>query len=151
VTLDPQIVVEWWTNPAGPGSGPGPQDLIERGHDVLNAGWFPTYYVAGRSSQPDMTWAYEDWDVSAFFGAYHRSRGPREPDFALSPDEPKNLGSELHVWNDDPNAETEAEIAQAIAPRLRVIAQKTWASPPPADDYATFERIARAVGRAPEA
>ena len=148
VTLDPRIVVEWWTNPAGPGSRPGPQDLIERGHDVLNAGWFPTYYVAGSSSQPDMTWAYEDWDVNVFFGAHHPSRAPREPDFALSPDEPKNLGSELHVWNDDPNAETEAEVAQAIAPRLRVLAQKTWRSPPLADDFATFERIARGVGPA---
>jgi hexosaminidase len=60
--------------------------------------------------------------------------------------EPLNRGSELHVWNDDPGAETEAQIAAGIAPRLRVIAQKTWASPLLVGDYAGFERLARGVG-----
>jgi hexosaminidase len=51
------------------------------------------------------------------------------------------LGSELHVWNDDPTAETVEQTARGIAPRLRVIAQKTWGSAPPAPTYSGFERI----------
>jgi hexosaminidase len=151
VTLRRDIAVEWWNNPAGPGTGPGPQDWIAQGHPVLNAGWFPTYYVAGSSStsappRPDMAWAYEDWDVNRFLGAYYANRDAHEPEFVLPAGEPLNRGSELHVWNDNPGAETEAQIAAGIAPRLRVIAQKTWASPLLVPDYAQFELLARGVG-----
>jgi hexosaminidase len=151
VKLRPDVVVEWWNNPAGPGSGPGPQDWIDQGHPVLNAGWFPTYYVSGSSStstppRPDMSWAYEDWDVNRFLGLYYASRDAHEPEFVLAPGEPLNRGSELHVWNDNPSAETEAQIAAGIAPRLRVIAQKTWNSPLLVPDYAGFEKLARRVG-----
>ena len=154
VMLRPDVVVEWWNNPAGPGSGPSPQNFIDAGHAVLNAGWFPTYYVSGGTDasvppRPDMAWAYEDWDPSRFLGLYYLSRDVHEPEFTLAPNEPKNLGSELHVWNDDPNAETQGEIARAIAPRLRVIAQKTWGTPELTNDYPAFERIAARVGGAP--
>jgi hypothetical protein len=67
----------------------------------------------------------------------------------VSPDEPRNLGSKLHVWNDDPEEATESEIAEAIAPRLKVIAQKTWSSPPPAPSYEEFESLGTRLGRAP--
>jgi hexosaminidase len=151
VKLRPDIVVEWWNNPAGPGTGPGPQDWIDAGHPVLNAGWFPTYYVSGGTTssvppRPDMAWAYEDWDVNRFLGAYYTSREAHEPEFVLAPGERLNRGSELHVWNDDPSAETEAEIAAGIAPRLRVIAQKTWGTPLLVPAYADFERLAARVG-----
>jgi hexosaminidase len=151
VKLRPDIVVEWWNNPAGPGSGPGPDDFIAQGHRVLNAGWFPTYYVSGSSDtsappRPDMGWAYEDWDVNRFLGAYYASHDVHEPEFVVPPGEPLNRGSELHVWNDDPTAETEAQIAAGIAPRLRVIAQKTWHSPLLVPDHDSFERLARRVG-----
>jgi hypothetical protein len=51
------------------------------------------------------------------------------------------LGSELHVWNDVPPTRSDAEIARGIAPRLRVLAQKTWDTRPPARDYAGFVRL----------
>jgi hexosaminidase len=51
------------------------------------------------------------------------------------------LGSELHVWNDDPSAETVAQTARGIQPALRVIAQKTWGTRPPAPTYGGFERV----------
>jgi hexosaminidase len=154
VKLRPDVVVEWWNNPAGPGTGPEPQDFVADGHFVLNAGWFPTYYVSGSSEtsappRPDMGWAYEDWDVHRFMGAYYASHEVREPEFTVSPRERRNRGSELHVWNDVPTAETEAQIAAGIAPRLRVIAQKTWMTPLLVRDYADFERLARRVGEAP--
>jgi hexosaminidase len=151
VKLRPDIVVEWWNNPAGPATGPGPQDWIAAGHQVLNAGWFPTYYVSGGTTssvppRPDMAWAYEDWDVNRFLGAYYTSREAHEPEFVLPPGERLNRGSELHVWNDDPSAETEAEIARGIAPRLLVIAQKTWGTPLLVPVYDDFERLAGRVG-----
>jgi hexosaminidase len=153
-TLNPDVAVEWWNNPAGPGSGPGPQDFIDQGHAVLNAGWFPTYYVSGGPTatappRPDMAWAYEDWNPSRFLGLYYTSRQVHEPEFRLARTEPRNLGSELHVWNDDPSAQTQGEIAAAIAPRLRVIAQKTWGSPQLTGNYAKFQRLAARVGGAP--
>jgi hexosaminidase len=121
---------------------------------VLNAGWFPTYYVSGSSGtsappRPDMTWAYEDWDVNRFAGAYYASHEVREPEFVLAPGEPLNRGSELHVWNDVPTAETQAQIAAGIAPRLRVIAQKTWMTPLLVPGYVAFERLAGRIGEAP--
>jgi hexosaminidase len=51
------------------------------------------------------------------------------------------LGSELHVWNDVPHVESVAQIARGIAPRLRVLAQKTWDTPPPAPSYDGFLRL----------
>ena len=60
-----------------------------------------------------------------------------------------NLGSELHVWNDDPSYETDAQTAAGIFPRLRVLAQKTWGSRPLARSFAAFSRIVAAIGRAP--
>jgi hexosaminidase len=154
VKLRPDVVVEWWNNPAGPGSGPEPQDWIAAGHRVLNAGWFPTYYVSGSNEtsappRPDMDWAYEDWDVHRFLGLWYASRDAHEPEFLVAPGEPRNRGSELHVWNDDPGAETEDQIAAGIAPRLRVIAQKTWMTPLLVGDYPAFERLARGIGDAP--
>ena len=45
-------------------SPPTPQELVDRGHRMMNAGWFPTYYVNGvggspRPVRPDMERAYE--------------------------------------------------------------------------------------------
>jgi hexosaminidase len=94
-----------------------------------------------------MSWAYEDWDVNRFLGLYYANRQTHEPEFVVPPAEPLNRGSELHVWNDDPTAESEGEIAAGIAPRLRVIAQKTWNSPLFVPDYAGFERLATRVGQ----
>ena len=37
------VVVEWWTDHAGP----TPRELLASGHRILNAGWYPTYYVLG--------------------------------------------------------------------------------------------------------
>ena len=39
------------------------------------------------------------------------------------------------MWNDDPDGETDAQTARGIAPRLRVLAQKTWDSPLPVRRY----------------
>ena len=50
------------------------------------------------------------------------------------------LGATLAVWNDDPSSPDAQEpaLAAGIAPRLRILAQKTWGSPAFARDYTTF-------------
>ncbi len=162
VALDPDAVVDVWTNL----DGLGPQPLLEAGHRIMNAGWFPTYFVSGFPTglipgypsntlpilppQPDMRSAYESWSVDHFYGPITLDADLAFRPAAVARDEPGNLGSKLHVWNDDPSALTEDEIAAAIFPRLRVIAQKTWESPSLTPSYAAFQAVIDAVGAPPE-
>ena len=44
---------------------------------------------------------------------------------------------------------TQAQTADNVFPRLRVIAQKTWESPPLTPDYGEFQTIMAAIGHAP--
>jgi hexosaminidase len=155
VKRDSRIVAEWWTDfsPLSDARPPTPQDLLAAGHRIMNAGWFPTYYVHGPlgSARPDMRTAYESWEVNEFYGPFVYDDTAQNPPDVISPDEPRNLGSKLHVWNDDPEEATEDEIAEGIFPRLRVIAQKTWASPLLVPAYSDFEEVMSATGHAPSA
>ncbi len=73
VPVNRDVVVDWWinTSPFGDPVTVPPATLIAAGHEVLNAGWFPTYYasdigpVAGKSN---MQQAYQDWQVNEFEG-----------------------------------------------------------------------------------
>ncbi len=148
VKLRRDVVVEWWADH----SGPGPRALLAGGHRILNAGWWPTYYVVGPlgAVRPSMRSAYESWAVNRFAGLGAQRAGAAQPARGRARGATRrNLGSELHVWNDDPDGETAAQTERGIAPRLRVLAQKTWNSPLPAATYSGFLRIGRAVGRAP--
>ena len=147
VTVDPATVVDWWIDTAGP----TPQELLSAGHRIMNAGWFPTYYVHGPlgAMRPDMRTAYESWEVNEFYGPFVYDETVQNPPDMVSPEEPRNLGSKLHIWNDDPEEATESEIAEGVFPRLRVIAQKTWSSPPLTPAYADFEDFGKRLGRAP--
>ncbi|MFL5337430.1 MAG: discoidin domain-containing protein [Geminicoccaceae bacterium] len=127
----PDIIVEYWTN-----SGLTPQQLVDTGHTVSNQSWDPTYYVLG-GAKPSVTWGYETWTPDLFQGGATIGATSR------------NRGSNLHVWCDNPNAETEDQIAAGIAYPLRVIAQQTWGSPKPVASYPAFQSIADAVGRSP--
>ncbi|MBN1530722.1 MAG: family 20 glycosylhydrolase [Thermoleophilaceae bacterium] len=142
VRLRRDVVVDWWAAHAGP----GPRTLVRQGHRILNGGWWPTYYVVSPlgAVRPSMRTAYESWAVNRFHGV---SLGlePADAAVVLPRGSRLNLGSELHVWNDDPDGESDARTARGIAPRLRVLAQKTWDSPPVARRYAGFQRIARAI------
>jgi hexosaminidase len=147
VRLRRDVVVEWWSDHAGP----TPRALLASGHRILNAGWFPTYYVVGPLGQarPSMRVAYESWRVNRFSGLLLNTPAPARPALTVPAGTRRVLGSELHVWNDDPDAERVAATARGIGPRLRVLAQKTWDSPAPAANYEGFLRVARAIGRAP--
>jgi hexosaminidase len=137
--LSRRVVVEWWTDHAGP----PPARLLADGHRVLNAGWWPTYYVVSPLGvvRPSMELAYDSWQVNAFGGISVGSPAPLSPPQVVRRHRDRILGSELHVWNDDPRGETRQQTARAIAPRLRVLAQKTWDTPAPASGYAEFERL----------
>ena len=134
------VVVDWWAGH----SGPGPRTLVARGHRILNAGWWPTYYVVGALGdvRPSMRIAYETWAVNRFHGLAFGLEPPDTPPMVLPRGSRRNLGSELHVWNDDPDGETDAQTARGIAPRLRVLAQKTWDSALLVRGYGAFERLA---------
>ena len=149
VRIPRHVVAEWWTD----GLGPTPTALLADGHRVLNAGWFPTYYVVGPagSIRPDTRLAYEGWQPNVFFGisAVFGPPGVPPPRFTVRADEQRLLGSELHVWTDDPTGETEDQIAAGIFPRLRVLAQKTWSSRPLTPSFDSFLRISESLDHAP--
>jgi hexosaminidase len=127
----PNIIVEFWYN-----YGLTPQQLLARGHTIANESWDPTYYVLG-GDKPDNAWAYETWQPELFQGG------------GTITDPARNLGSNVHVWCDNPNAETEDQIAAGIKYTLRVLAQQTWGSAKPAATYAAWLAIADAAGRSP--
>ncbi|WP_078859872.1 family 20 glycosylhydrolase [Streptomyces sp. NRRL F-2747] len=131
VTPHPDILVEYWYD-----YGLTPQQLAAAGHAVANESWTPTYYVLG-GAKPDTKWMYETWTPDRFEGG------------ATLTDPSKNPGSLLHVWCDNPAAETQEQIAAGIMYPLRALAQQTWGSPKPAAAYADFTPIAAAVGHNP--
>ncbi|WP_063753315.1 family 20 glycosylhydrolase, partial [Streptomyces sp. NRRL S-87] len=131
VRPDPGILVEYWYD-----YGLTPQQLADAGHTVANESWTPTYYVLG-GAKPDTRWMYENWTPDLFQGG----KGLTDP--------ARNRGSLLHVWCDNPNAETEEQIAAGIMYPLRGLAQQTWGSPKPVATYADFTPIVVAVGHNP--
>ncbi|WP_371675079.1 family 20 glycosylhydrolase [Streptomyces sp. NBC_01276] len=131
LTPHPGILVEYWYT-----YGLTPQQLAAAGHTVANASWTPTYYVLG-GAKPDTKWMYETWTADRFEGG------------ATLSDPTRNPGSLLHVWCDNPTAETEDQIAAGIMYPLRGLAQQTWGSPKPVPTYAAFTPIVAAVGHNP--
>jgi hexosaminidase len=145
VTLDPSTEIEWWENRA---SAP-PGELMERGHLVQNAGWWPLYYVTGgpleslRATEQEM---YEDWNPFVFEGPWSPRWAGADPGaarFEVERDAPLQLGAQLNVWNDDPGNMSQDEIAAGIARRLKILAQKTWGSRELTPDYDEFKRRTR--------
>jgi hexosaminidase len=164
VTVNPDTVVDWWTdfNPIGDLLPPPPQEFLDRGHRISNASFWPLYYTVGRAAgfpeglppRPDLCSMYERWDVNEFNGAVNAPAVLCQtvhvlPVKIVDANEPRNLGAKIFVFTDEPDAETEAEIAAGIAPRLRIVAQKTWQSPLLTPRYAAFANISEQIGQAP--
>ncbi len=149
VTVDPDIIVEWWSNLTTLSNtvAIGPNELLARGHTIENSGWFPTYYTSVQL--PDMERAYEIWDVHEFAGAFFSpavdGQAVQDPPEEISPDETRNLGAKVNVWNTEP----EGDVALGIRTFLRVIAQKTWRSPRLTPDYDEFVPMMDVIGHAP--
>jgi hexosaminidase len=156
VARNADIVAEWWidVSPLSDVHPPTPQELLDQGHEILNAGWFPTYVVNGVGGspvpiRPNLTTAYEVWDPHQFYGILVADANLRQPPALVARDEPRNRGSVLHLWNDNPTLTTETADAVTIAPALRALAQATWESPKLVASYASFLPIAARLGHAP--
>jgi hexosaminidase len=156
VQRNPGIVTEWWidVSPLSDAKPPTPQELLDRGHKVMNAGWYPTYHVNGIGGSPvpvlpNIAAAYASWDPHEFHGPVAPDEQFQKPPDLIAPGEPRNLGAKLHLWNDNPTFATEAQDAVTIAPGLRMLAQKTWQSRPLVPGYAEFVPIGTRLGHAP--
>lgn len=142
------IVIDYWSRAGIPqlplpffGNARSPADLIASGHELRNASFAPTYYVAGgptAAGNVPPSVAYQIWDPTLFVD------GTR-----LTPDQnTHNLGSGLFVWCDDPTVQTPDRIAASVSMPLKVTAQQTW-GPPQAGSYLEFAALADAVGEPP--
>ena len=150
VDADPRIVVEWWRDSE---DGTDPDQLVASGHKVLNASWYPTYYVNGPTSnvppRPDLRGAYETWSVDEFSGVLYsaatsRSR-PSTSRVRTNATSAQSCMSGTTTRTLRPRARSRA----ASARRLRIIAQKTWDSPQLTPTWAGFEPMIGAIGDAP--
>lgn len=132
VTPNSDIIVEYWIN-----SGLTPQEHVNAGRTVANASWTPTYYIFG-GAKPDTPWMYESWNPD-LFESHH-----------TIDNKAKNRGSLIHIWTDNPNAESIDQTAAGIKYPMRALAQMTWGSPKLAPTYAAFVPIMDAIGRNPK-
>ncbi|MCZ0997480.1 beta-N-acetylhexosaminidase [Streptomyces mirabilis] len=152
VTLDKDLVIDWWTDlfyPQQPISPDHPQTLLAEGYRINNRGFFPTYdFPLGPPAKPSMPWTYENWTANSFHGYAYGGDYPTSGFYTVDPNTPANLGSLINLWNSG-GSWTEDEAADSIFPRLRVMAQKTWESPALVTDYDRFQGIITAVGAAP--
>lgn len=147
VAIDPDIVVEHWSASglAGlPWIGPAysPRQLVAAGHRVMNRSFTPTYFTTGGPASPFNVppgLMYDAWQPNLFVDG---------STLAVA-DLAGNLGSEVSVWCDAPEAMTEDQIAGVLPNRLRVMAQHTWGSPKPVPLYLQFLQVINAVGAAP--
>ena len=153
IKINPRIIVEWWTDFSILSSWhpPTPQQLLDSGHQVMNCGWWPTYYVPGRvlPPTPDVNSAYESWAVHDFYGPLYLTKNLQSCPHSVDAREPTNRGAKLNIWGDNASAETVEELTANISNRLRVLSQKTWASTPLAPSFETFLQIIEAVKHAP--
>ncbi len=151
VRADADIVANWWTNisPLSEPQPPTPQQLLASRHLIINDGWFPTYYtedVGSIQGKPDIGTAYQTWSVNRFCGPVVGGRfvGPCS---VIGAGDPRNLGAMINAWDD--HELTLQQIAGGLAPRLQVLAQKTWNSPELSGSYVGFEQIMKLAGPPP--
>jgi hexosaminidase len=129
------IVLEHWFH-----AGPSPQEIVARGHSIMNCNADYLYYVLHR---------HEHWRASPgpLYEAFepHRFHGLG----TIDPLHARLLGAKLHVWCDKPEQETEEQVAEGIRCPLRSLAQKNWGSPALTAAYDAFVPIIERIGRAP--
>ncbi|GAA3784750.1 hypothetical protein GCM10023083_21040 [Streptomyces phyllanthi] len=112
-----------------------PSRLIARGYPVMNAA-YALYLVRGGFHSDTEGLYDQSWDPRGFEGEKLASRDGV-------------TGAKISLWPDNGRGETENEVAVALDPALRHIAQATWGSPHPDATYAEFTARAQAVGHAP--
>lgn len=150
------ILYEHWVS-----WGPSPREIVERGMPIVNSNIHYLYYVPGSDiMRADPEALYENFEPHMFCLDFNRLDDvdgiilpESAPSLAQDLDalafHPLNLGAKLHIWCDTPGVETEGQIALAIAPALRALAQKNWGSPLLVPLYEGFKSVIQATGHAP--
>ncbi|MBV9228273.1 MAG: family 20 glycosylhydrolase [Chloroflexi bacterium] len=133
VTVATDIVCEHWY-----GQGLTPQEIVDFGLYIMNGNADHLYYVPGLHWQARADGIYETFETHIFHN-----------EGLIKPLDQKHLGAKLHVWCDDPDKETEHQIADGIRCSLRSLAQKNWGSAKLVTSYDGFVPIINRIGRAP--
>ncbi|KMS76325.1 glycosyl hydrolase family 20 [Streptomyces viridochromogenes] len=122
--------VEHWLNVAVK-----PSRLRAQGYPLMNAA-YALYLVRGGFHSDTKGLYDQSWDPRSFEGEKLTSSDGI-------------TGAKISLWPDNGRGETENEVAVALWPALRHIAQATWGDPHPDATYAEFAARGTAVGHAP--
>jgi hexosaminidase len=112
-----------------------PSRLRAQGHPLMNAA-YALYLVRGGFHSDTEALYDQSWDPRSFEGEKLASSDGI-------------TGAKISLWPDNGRGETENEVAVALWPALRHIAQATWGDPHPDTTYAGFTARGAAVGHAP--
>jgi hypothetical protein len=107
------------------------------------------YYVLGGYAGDPVN-LYEQWAPNRQWVASVDSYGNPASWIDLPPSTPGIRGGKFHVWCDSPDAQTEDQVQDGIAPALRGLAQNSWGSPKLVPSYSQFLRIVDPVGHTPD-
>lgn len=122
--------VEHWLNVATK-----PSRLRAQGYPLMNAA-YALYLVRGGFHSDTKGLYDQSWDPRSFEGERLATSDGI-------------TGAKISLWPDNGRGETENEVAVALWPALRHIAQATWGDPHPDSTYAAFTARGTAVGHAP--
>ena len=139
---NPDIVLEmWWPYIL-------PQDALRKGHTIMNCQAATLYYVLGGYAGNPAN-LYEQWAPNRQWVASVDVNGNPTSWIDLPASTPGLRGGKFHVWCDSPDAQTEDQVQDGIAPGLRGLAQNSWGSPKLVPSYAQFLGIVDPVGHTP--
>ncbi|MEU6351847.1 family 20 glycosylhydrolase [Streptomyces sp. NPDC047072] len=130
VPVDQDTTVEHWLNVAVK-----PSQLIAQGYSVMNAA-YSLYLIRGGFHSDTASLYDQSWDPRSFEGEKLTSAQGV-------------TGAKISLWPDNGRGETENEVAVALWPALRHVAQATWGDPHPDATYSAFVARGTAVGHAP--
>ncbi|MGO1048711.1 glycoside hydrolase family 20 zincin-like fold domain-containing protein [Crossiella sp. CA198] len=144
VRVEPSTVIEHWTSDRE--GLLSVQELINRGHKLVNGNDQFLYYNGGRNpdgsqrKKTDARRIYQDFRPGDMHGGQD-----------LPEDHPALLGIRFCQWNDLPVEQLESSQATELAmfDTLRAIAQHAWGSPKPSANWSAFKPVVDNVGRAP--
>ncbi|MEU9656131.1 family 20 glycosylhydrolase [Streptomyces chartreusis] len=122
--------VEHWLNVATK-----PSRLLAQGYPLMNAA-YALYLVRGGFHSDTKGLYDQSWDPRSFEGEKLATSDGI-------------TGAKISLWPDNGRGETENEVAVALWPALRHIAQATWGDPHPDGTYAAFTARGTAVGHVP--
>lgn len=136
VTLDEDIAVEYWiTHDALPGLL-SPQDIADRGNQLINTDVDLLYYDMSRRNL-DPRDLYEQFDVNTFTGDQ-----PVDPEHVS--------GARIAVWLAWINTpmESDAEVLNNLRPDMAALTQHTW-SEGPEQSWTDFSALVDELGTPP--